>query len=175
MKTVILNIKPENCELIINNEKIIEVRKNKPKIELPFKCLIYCSNGYVPPTSTVFSKGLKNKVIGEFICDKVITANYGNYAVLDLSQAALDSYDLLEYADEKTIYGWHVSNLIIYDKPKELKDFYNPCYSGCSNCKYCSWDYAPCSSDKELICTVRNRKPLEKFPTNWGYFKGGVN
>lgn len=42
MKAVLLSIKPKYCELIANGKKTIEVRKNAPKIEPPFKCYIYC-------------------------------------------------------------------------------------------------------------------------------------
>ena len=37
MKSVLISIKPKYCELIVNGEKTIEVRKTRPKIETPFK------------------------------------------------------------------------------------------------------------------------------------------
>lgn len=45
MKSVILSIRPNWCEKIISGKKTIEIRKTKPKIETPFKCYIYCTNG----------------------------------------------------------------------------------------------------------------------------------
>lgn len=33
MKSVLISIKPKYCELIVNGEKTIEVRKSRPKIE----------------------------------------------------------------------------------------------------------------------------------------------
>ena len=70
---------------------------------------------------------------------------------------------------EHILYAWHISDLKIYDKPKELSDFYNRCYSGCDNCEYKSWDYAYGGDCKELICTVSNKKPLSRPPQSWCY------
>ena len=81
-KAVLLSIRPEWCEKIINGQKTIEVRKTRPRMDTPFKCYIYkCGNG---------------KVIGEFLCDEISNINF----------------------------GWHISNLRIYDTPRELREFY---------------------------------------------------
>lgn len=42
MKSVLISIRPEWVEKIVNGEKTIEVRKSAPK-ELPFKAYIYCT------------------------------------------------------------------------------------------------------------------------------------
>ena len=58
MKSVLISIRPEWCEKIINGRKTIEVRKTRPKMNPPFKCYIYkCGSG---------------KVIGEFLCNQII-------------------------------------------------------------------------------------------------------
>ena len=67
-----------------------------------------------------------------------------------------------------TFYGWHISDLVIYDKPKELSEFYNLCYSGCDNCKYQSLDYSY-AGGKDFICTISNRKPMKRPPQSWCY------
>lgn len=43
-KSVLISIRPEWCELIVSGEKTIEVRKTRPKLDMPFKCYIYCTN-----------------------------------------------------------------------------------------------------------------------------------
>lgn len=43
MKSVLISIKPKWCELIANGKKTLEVRKTRPKLEVPFKCYIYCT------------------------------------------------------------------------------------------------------------------------------------
>lgn len=43
-KAVLISIRPEWCEKIINGRKAVEVRKTRPKLIPPFKCYIYCTN-----------------------------------------------------------------------------------------------------------------------------------
>ena len=60
-KAVLISLRQEWCEKIINGRKTIEVRKTRPKMDTPFKCYIYkCGNG---------------KVVGEFLCDQIININ----------------------------------------------------------------------------------------------------
>ena len=42
-KAVIISIRPKWCQMIASGEKTIEVRKNRPKLDTPFKCYIYCT------------------------------------------------------------------------------------------------------------------------------------
>lgn len=42
-KAVLISIRPEWCEKIINGKKTVEVRKTRPKMDTPFKCYIYCT------------------------------------------------------------------------------------------------------------------------------------
>lgn len=41
MKAVLISVQPKWCELIASGKKTIEVRKTRPKINMPFKCYIY--------------------------------------------------------------------------------------------------------------------------------------
>ena len=43
MKAILMSIKPEWVEKILNGEKTIEIRKTMPKCELPRKVYIYCT------------------------------------------------------------------------------------------------------------------------------------
>lgn len=56
MKSVLISIKPQYCELIASGKKTVEVRKRRPKLQTPFKCYIYCTK--VKPTLAVW----ENKV-----------------------------------------------------------------------------------------------------------------
>lgn len=47
MKSILISIKPEYVEKILNHSKTIEIRKTKPNIKLPCKVYIYCTNGYM--------------------------------------------------------------------------------------------------------------------------------
>ena len=146
MKSVLISIRPQWVEKIVSGKKTIEVRKTAPK-EVPFKAYIYCSYGDMK--TNYYLKG-RGKVIGEFICDKVdkyepyviLGAYYevnGAYVKENLrynSGTCLSYEDMVNYSNGKTLYGWHISDLKIYDKPKELSEFYRPCsYSGiCYSC-----------------------------------------
>lgn len=142
MKAVLISIRPQWCEKIASGEKTIEVRKTRPKMETPFKCHIYCTSGKTIRTSPraycknidgsiVYKQEIMNgKVIGEFVCDRIDTllpANepYGIYDIDDdyVFQTCLEYGALWNYGNGKTLYGWHISNLKIYNEPKELGEF----------------------------------------------------
>ena len=72
MKSVLLSIKPEWCELIASGKKTLEVRKTKPKLNTPFKCYIYCTKGKSDNQSS-------GKVIGEFTCDDMTSFGFTPY------------------------------------------------------------------------------------------------
>lgn len=81
-------------------------------------------------------KMLNGKVIGEFVCDRidevdVIDSDLLTYITVNgksnmgISRAAcLNVDDFHKYLGNKTGYSWHISNLKIYDKPKELSEFW---------------------------------------------------
>ena len=138
-------------------EKRIEVRKSAPK-EVPFKCYIYETQGqYVKFTHgahTKYGYG-RGKVIGEFICDRIICSqayfdsqgknHLTNVFPDDIKKTCLDEYDLWDYIAGKAVkanqmydgYLWHISDLKIYDKPKELSEFRKPCdrFLDCCTCR----------------------------------------
>lgn len=74
-----------------------------------------------------------------------------------------------------TFYGWHISDLKIYDKPKELGKFYTVCNrSGniedriCLNCPHLCFDSDPINGYTRW-CGVYKKKPLKKPPQSWCY------
>lgn len=135
MKSVLISIQPKWCKLIVRGKKTVEVRKTAPK-EVPFKAYIYETKGkkkyWSQPMPIPYYEG-KGKVIGEFVCDKVEKFNVGSLRSDDIEGLACLSYtELINYfykpceLDGKTAkqgYAWHISELKIYDKPKELSDF----------------------------------------------------
>lgn len=148
MKEVLISIKPKWCELIANGKKTIEVRKTRPKIETPFKCYIYCTfDDIVASPKTTLWRDYKywtkyiarGKVIGEFICDAIYKIDrdctnffyerehdifYMDYAESQLNLCACIPYcNLKKYLGHKVGYGLHISELKIYDEPKDLSDF----------------------------------------------------
>lgn len=175
MKCLILSIKPKWCEKIASGEKTIEVRKTAPQ-EVPFKVYIYCSYGNDKEN---YMLGGCGKVIGEFICDKVDKYTFSHYEaeyqVTHVEQKAmcLNQPELIRYGvGRQTLYGWHISDLKIYDKPKELSEFYvhKKVIGGCQNCAYYrtpTLEFCQdCKSGKPP------RKCLTRPPQSWCYVGG---
>lgn len=126
-KAVLISIRPEWCEKIMTGQKTIEVRKTRPKLIPQFKCYIYCSQG----SDVRRLRGSWGKVIGEFTCDAITRVNLCGFwddsgKQLDnrLKETCLTSKEFCDYLGEKVGYGWHISNLRIYDTPRELREFY---------------------------------------------------
>ena len=122
-KAVLISMQPKWCELIASGKKTVEVRKSRPKLETPFKCYIYCTKA--PKGWVRFDRNvqLDTKVIGEFICDAIfVDGTYGhNKRFYDM--ACMSETDIAWYCCQLPMYGWHISDLKIYDKPKELTEF----------------------------------------------------
>lgn len=195
MKSVLISIQPKWCELIANGEKTVEVRKTKPKLDTPFKVYIYQTK---KPVSVSFSGTGKHiseydktyyynersgKVIGEFVCDAIehYTSNCTVFeSVLlpspsELEEMCLKLEEFNSYGTRgKLLYGWHISNLIIYDKPKELSEFYTVCKL---NCEYCEmWGSVRVNAEEfDMDCKSDwfNHKPLTRPPQSWCYVEGG--
>ena len=134
MKSVLISIKPKYCELIANGKKTIEVRKSRPKIETPFKCYIYMSQGDLKDLGSYSEWIYKNrmKVIGEFVCDNIDEYTFSHYEAeyrvthVEQKLMCLNYPELIQYGKGENLYGWHISELKIYDKAKELGEFFTP-------------------------------------------------
>ena len=128
-KAVMLSIRPKWVEKIANGEKTIEVRKTKPKLDTPFKCYIYCTQPKYPHEDFISTDYPKpqfyggGKVIGEFTCEQIWVGTPRNTNPLFCMAACMDGFDTEKYAKGKALYGWHISDLRIYDTPKELSEF----------------------------------------------------
>ena len=171
MKSVLISIRPQWAEKIAKGIKTIEVRKTAPK-EVPFKAYIYCTIGNGVKGDYLVPSGIQcGKVIGEFVCDKVYSIkNRGSsFSVADeeqsvtneiARQSCLDYDDMVSYFGNKDGFGWHISNLKIYDTPKELSEFSRPCsYRGlCFSCKRTSF-----KKDGNLLCNTKITRP----PQSW--------
>lgn len=193
MKAVLISIQPQYCELIARGKKTIEVRKTRPKIETPFKCYIYMTATkerckfweYI--TAYQNSKGEvlngSQKVIGEFVCDRITCcqAYYGdsgekhltNLFGVDTSKTCLSWNEIFDYIigkEKKDATGWlwHISDLKIYDKPKELREFCAYCKKETEDadedCKGCSYVFKGTTTG-EIYCDRVILRP----PQSWQF------
>lgn len=184
MKSVLLSTRPKWCEKICHKigtdkngkpiyEKSIEARKTKPSIPTPFKAFIYMTKK--KPYMLTFAGNGKMRVhngmvIGEFICDKIEEFSVGSLRSDDIVKLACLSYsEMIDYfykpeeLDGKTGkhgYGWHISQLKIYDKPKKLNEFAPFCKYKGDFCEQCS-DYVEAFGG---CC-----KTLKRPPQSWCY------
>lgn len=63
----------------------------------------------------------------------------------------------------RAFYGWHISDIVIYDEPKDLSDFYKCC--GTEDCLECQFF-------KNDSCETKNRRVLKRGPQSWCYVEG---
>lgn len=183
MKAVLISIQPKWAEKIANGEKTIEVRKTAPKCEVPFKCYIYCTKG---DNLWLTQKGVKSKteltgylmngkVIGEFICDKIITVDCDSIAPFDpktgeyiQEETCLNRTELIRYTNFRKALGWHISDLKIYGKPKDLSEFYTIDESGSDCCIACVYHETPLEEMPCRTC-MGERRYLYRSPQSWCY------
>ena len=193
-KAVLISIRPKWCQKIASDEKTIEVRKTRPKLETPFKCYIYCTRdkhlAFMQNASgtnliacmnaeTAIPVGgfLGNgKVIGEFTCDQIYKIDKDStdflFKVGGLSvykQAAeekcglcvaMTDDELHGYLGHCQGYGWHISDLRIYDTPRELSEFQR----ATDPCDSCHTEYTwECTDCKKLGGDIK------RPPQSWCY------
>jgi predicted transcriptional regulator len=164
-QAVLISIRPKWCEKIISGEKTIEVRKMRPKMDMPFKCYIY--------------RSVQGGVIGEFICDDIferivrVGARFEppKYCICDwnmdctpldtlLADACLTKDELEKYLDGGVGYGWHISGLKIYNTPRKLSEFKGLCKveSDCCACPYYNYSKMDCDG-----------RTIKHPPQSWCY------
>ena len=186
MKAVLLSIRPNWCKLIWSGMKTVEVRKTRPTLETPFKAYIYCTghDGWVMKLPKAGVQKMDSRVIGEFTCDKIdrlahveamesneppklqiVTPDLWYKPADELLQAAcLTEAQAKKYLKGGDGYGWHISNLKIYDKPVKLKNFWaiQPCTHRGDCCTCRRWDA------EKLICRGE-AFGIERPPQSWYY------
>lgn len=121
---------------------------------------------------------LNCKVFGEFVCDKIITVDCDSIAPFNKEsgeyidkEACLDRDTLWKYTNGRCAYGWHISDLKIYDEPKELKEFAAFCDESenrCATCEHYLFDNDELNGYSRW-CDVNRRKPLIRPPQSWCY------
>ena len=173
MKAILISIQPKWCEIIVHDSYIradaygavkkLEIRKTKPNVKLPIEVYIYCCEPH--------SNG---KVFAKFTLNEILDIDYStiknDYDYVPLT--GLYKKDIVKYANGNPLFGWKIDNLIIFDKPKELKEFKTlPCEKperACQNCKFLvvtdNW-----MNGREMDCYVEDGKYITRPPQSWQY------
>ena len=194
MKSIMLSIQPKWCQLIASGKKTIEVRKTRPKLETPFKCYIYCTKSKEIMFNVFLNEPekeveyLSGKVIGEFVCDSIRKGGADNFIQAyyhnNPDETCLTDQELVLYATiGKSLYFWHISDLKIYDKPKELGEFcVRNNHPNCDQCAHIPvgmhpqefvWHNDFCGECSRLsyksMWATHFRKRLARPPQSWCY------
>ena len=193
MRKVLASLKPYYYYLVGEGIKKIEVRKDMPKAsDWDNEVLFYMSKdeksfAKIPKEFQEKYRKHFGKVGMQFICNKVDEYNfhngltefnsmglpsriYGSYLIFadDYKSMCLSYDEVKNYGKGKTLYGWHISDLKIYDRSRELSDFYRECKKPCKPNK----GKILCITTKSLKMNGCNGKiPLTRAPQSWQYIE----
>lgn len=158
MRAILMSIKAQHNRNIEAGEKTSELRKRVPQCDYPIKVYTY-ESGFDG----------RHKVVNEWICKSTTEWRIVMGVPAHLQKVAcVSTEDIREYSGKNydNIIEMKISDLKIYDKPKELSEFKKPYKARpCELGKYC----------EDMICegTCKgNICPCEKIsrpPQSWCY------
>lgn len=186
MNSVMISIQPKWCAQIVAGAKTKEVRKTKPagvetgKLEQPFKCYIYCTEVKNLPLKEYCEvhkatggavDDWHGKVIAEFMCEGIYPVYYamdGLADAYDCKTSCLKPRDFVEYGKGKPLYGWNITELKVYDVPKELSKFCYPPEKYCEKelCGGCPYEQSA-NQYGEYADDCEWQRPLSRPPQSW--------
>lgn len=204
MKSVLRSIKPYWLYLIIIGKKTVEVCKDFPKADDWNKEVnLYCSKdaksfNRIPEKDREWMRKYLGKVSCKFVCKRIDTIGkrginnnfdycyqslnvFGNddieVEITAIQKSCIPKVELNAYgAASMRLFAWHITDLVIYDKPKELTWFIVPSKIGCCNegkCKGCKYLDRGNGFNLEDDCNAKfntdEYKPLRKPPQSWCY------
>ena len=157
---ILASIKPYYYYLIAEEKKKIEVRKTALK-NLPQDIAFYMSKdeksfAKIPKEFQEKYRKYFGKIGMRVVCDEVEEFHewelspQGKFVDFErerlenfLTAACLSEEEVVRYRENlpyfKPLYGWHISDLKIYDKPKPIMQFYKPCPIKIKNCPVCEF------------------------------------
>lgn len=153
MKAILISIQARHNRNIEAGKKISELRNRIPQCAYPIKVYTYESG-----------KEGRRKVVNEWVCESVDTWNLKQGIPIHLPKAAcVGAWEIREYRDKKrnSVSEMHISNLKIYDTPRELGEFKTPE----------KWSHMVVKHDNCLtfIDGYVGGKPLKRAPQSWQY------
>lgn len=120
--------------------------------------------------------GKRQKVIGEFVCGRIsplhnictddwkrLAGGLHNIEKELVNQACLTEAQLYTYAGGKNCFAWHISDLKIYDTPKELIEFHT--WKKCKSCSKSGYESTACIYDENCMIPAA----ITKAPQSWCY------
>lgn len=180
---VLISVQPKWCSLILAGAKTAEIRKTIPagvklgKQKEPFRCFVYETKGksetpWIDEDGHMDFHG-RGKVVGEFMCDGIYLVYYtmdGLADFVDCKTSCMKPRDFIKYGKGKRLYSWRISDLKVYDKPKELSEFCFPEEKYCEKelCGGCPYEQVSNQyGEYEYDCEWQ--RPLQRAPQSWCY------
>ena len=197
MKAILISVRPQWAELILNRIKKDEIRKGtaigkainkliKEQCVAPMLMYctkdknyplvigsdglgteVYCNGKHYPPF--IVSDILNGKVLARFNATaEEIKWELPNKLIFPkdmLENACLSGEELYKYLGEKGGYDIHINGLEIFDKPKEISEFFKVGYGECAK---------PQGSLREQIIENYNnalKYQLTRAPQSWCYIE----
>ena len=189
MRKILRSIKPYFFYLICEGKKKIEIGKDFPKTDDWNKEVeLYCSKdktsfNRIPHEHRAKYRKYLGRVGAKFTCNKIDTYPFDEHVGFptpaydgdpsyydcgagywitcgDLESTCLTEEELMKYGNKKSLYGWHITNLVIYEKRKELFKFLN--YNKHQTCLK-----KGCFSSDCWVCP--NNAIITKAPQSWCY------
>ena len=147
---ILASLKPYYYYLIGEKIKTLEIRKSDLK-NLPQDILFYMSKdeksfAKIPKEFQEKYRKHFGKVGIEFICDKSICLDYypqdytgmpGKFSEIICKESCLSYDEIMTYKKEKLAYGWEISNLKVYDNPRELSEFHKCNFNSMNGTEVC--------------------------------------
>lgn len=171
MREVLASLKPYYYYLVGEGIKEVEIRKSIPKSnDWDKKVFFYMSKdeksfAKIPKEYQEKYRRHFGKVGLQFVCDRIDEYANGEIALShNTDETCLTNCELADYIEGSKAYFWHISQLKIYDEPKELFDFVN--YGKYQVCKERN-----CFSDNCWICP--NNAIVVRPPQSWCYVEKG--
>lgn len=177
-RAIFMSVQPKRLKEILNGKKTIEVRKTKPDCELPIDVYLFCTKEkpYFEIFINRYCNVVNGKIVGKFTLKEVEDLRKYEWSHKDghfydlLKGACLTTQDLQDYCpnkngESKPLFAWHISDLVIFDKPKELREFYKRTSLGDEDFKQLYYDDTP---EKETLHEIY-LKVITKAPQSWQY------
>ena len=131
MKAILMSIQPKWVAKILNGDKTIEVRKRFPK-DYRGWVYIYCTKSQINQAREYFAFEQLHrlgKVVARFYCDNVeYYDDICYWSEENEKTTCLTPSDFFDYINHikrfRACYFIHIAQLEIFNKPKELKEFY---------------------------------------------------
>ncbi len=186
MKSVLRSIKPYYLYLIITGRKTVELGKDFPvSPEWDRKVELYCSKDKksfkrIPEEDREWMRKYIGKVACRFVCDKIdemlpdynpITKQFfynNNWESNDWNSndTCLSTEELNVYGKRKPLYGWHITDLKIYDKAKRLDEFYKV-----GKHEACKYGKKTCLNLRITDFCKRCEFEITRPPQSWQYME----